>query len=226
MDNPQKSLEYTRQRLAQLVSALTSFNNTLRTPTETFPPWSTLQPHFNVLSSILDSLAQNLSTHFPSANPSTLISYPLPSFPASTQENLLAALSNKKLNLTVQEAVISALNPAPREDGDGDEVGGEGLERALSPEKLNELLLECRDILVEQQEDRNWYDELYTMEEQEAGIGSEQTGLVEGRLEVEKGKAGAGLRLEAMLRFVSTGIMPADQPPLPTGVVGGSQKRS
>lgn len=86
----------------------------------------------------------------------------------------------------------------------------------------DELWRAVQDVVSDLQDARSWYDELYTAEERESGL---ETGLVldaGGRRPEEKVP---GLRLEAMLRFEETGVMPRDQPPLPTGGVGVGMKR-
>ncbi|RPA97208.1 hypothetical protein L873DRAFT_1691487, partial [Choiromyces venosus 120613-1] len=204
MENPQRSLESTRTRFNQLVSALTAFNNALRTgPPEQLPPWQTLQSHFNVLSSTLDSLSHTLNQQFPppQVNTSALVSYPLPSFPANTQEILLSTLLNKKLNPTVQDWVLSALN-APTVNND-------------------DLWDRAREIVQEQQEERNWYDDIYSLEEREAGTEGIETGISEEKQEKEEA-AIPGLKLENILRFMETGVAPADQPALPMAAMPGT----
>ncbi|CUS08266.1 unnamed protein product [Tuber aestivum] len=200
MENPQRSLESTRARFDQLVSALTAFSNALRT--EQLPPWQTLQSHFNVLSSTLDSLSHALVQQFPppQVNASALVSYPLPSFPANSQELLLSTLLNKKLNSTVQDWTLKALN-APTVNND-------------------DLWDRAREIVQEQQEERNWYDDIYSLEEREAGTEGIETGISEEKQEKEE--AIPGLKLEAILRFMETGVAPADQPALPMAAMPGT----
>jgi mediator of RNA polymerase II transcription subunit 8, fungi type len=161
----------------------------------------------------MDSLSHTLTAHFPppQTNPSALVSYPLPSFPAHSQGLLLATLLNKKLNPKVQDWVLEALNtPAP-----------------ANPAAQDELWNSARDIVAEQQDERNWYDDIYTLEEREAGTEGIETGVSEEGLAGAEGKKDekipGALKLEAMLRFMGTGVMPADQPPLPpTGVMPGA----
>ncbi|KAI5838823.1 mediator of RNA polymerase II transcription complex subunit 8-domain-containing protein [Morchella snyderi] len=222
MDNPQKSLETARQRFNQLASALRTFNDVLHHgPPDALPAWTTLQSHFNVLSSTLDSLSHTLTTHFPPATttPTALVSYPLPSFPAPTQSILLSMLCNKKPNAAVadwhhaalHDAAVGALTPADRRAQD-------------------DFWAAVYDVVQEQQVERSWYDDLYTAEEREAGVESVVTGLEmaggvpvrrgEGELGAKAGVVPGALRLEAMLRFMETGVAPRDQAPLPSGVVG------
>lgn len=129
-------------------------------------------------------------------------------------------LCNKKPNATVQDWFIRGLN---------DEAVS-----TLTPSDKHaqdEFWAAVKDIVAEQQDERNWYDDLYTLEEREEGIENVDTGLVldaEGGVvrREEKEKVGGGLKLESMLRFMETGVHPRDQPPLPTGPQGlGGMKR-
>ncbi|KAG0642606.1 mediator of RNA polymerase II transcription complex subunit 8-domain-containing protein [Tuber brumale] len=205
MENPQRSLESTRARFNQLVSALTAFDIALRIGTpEQLPPWQTLQSHFNVLFSTLDSLSQTLNQQFPppQVNTSALVSYPLPSFPANSQgiQLSISTLLNKKLNPIVQDWALRALN---------------------SPTVNNDDLWDrAREIVQEQQEERNWYDDIYSLEEREAGTEGIETGISEEK--EEKEEAIPGLKLEAILRFMETGVVPADQPALPMAAMPGT----
>lgn len=134
-------------------------------------------------------------------------------------------ICNKKPNALVQDWFVKGLNdPAVM---------------ALSPAdktEQNEFWKDVQDLVAEQQDSRSWYDELYTLEEREGegGIDAVETGLVldergdpvrreerEREREKEKEKAGGGLRLDSMFRFMETGVLPRDQPPLPTGLPPG-----
>lgn len=96
--------------------------------------------------------------------------------------------------------------------------------KALSdpPEDQDQLWDNAKDIVAEQQDERNWYDDLYTLEEREAGIEGIETGLIEKKEEKKKDTGVVGLGLESMLRFMETGVLPADQPPLPMAVMPGA----
>jgi mediator of RNA polymerase II transcription subunit 8 len=111
------------------------------------------------------------------------------------------------MNPTVQEWVSKALNDPP--------------------EDQDELWENAKDIVAEQQDERNWYDDAYTLEEREAGIEGIETGISERKKEEKKDVGVPGLKLESMLRFMETGVLPAEQPPLPMAVMpgAGSMKR-
>lgn len=196
------------------------------TPLTLTPPHrSTLQSQFNVLSASLASVSTILTQHFPppQENPSALVSYPLPSFPAQSQSILLSMLCNKKPNPLVQDWFVKGLNdPAVTALSTADKT------------EQDEFWKEVQDAVAEQQDSRSWYDELYTLEEREGegGIDAVDTGLVldergdpvrreEREREKEKEKVGGGLRLDSMFRFMETGVHPRDQPPLPTGLPPG-----
>lgn len=187
-----------------------------------------------MLSASLASVSTVLTQHFPppQENPSALVSYPLPNFPAQSQSILLSMLCNKKPNPLVQDWFVKGLNdPAVTALSTFDKA------------EQNEFWKAVQDVVAEQQDSRSWYDELYTLEEREGegGIEAVETGLKldrpggepvrreerEREKEKEKVGGGGGLRLDSMFRFMETGVHPRDQPPLPTGLpqAGGMMKR-
>ena len=116
MNDPIRTLETTRQRLHHLVHAIVSFQQALHsTPPLDLPAPSILQSHFSILSSALDSLTSTLSAHFPATATQTLVSYPLPTFPAAQQEILLTTLLTKRLRPEIKDAVEEAAAQAREE---------------------------------------------------------------------------------------------------------------
>jgi len=167
-----KALEQTRQRLFQLTNSLASLQgNIAQSPT--LPPWPSLQQLSTIISHNLNALSSHLSS-----SPdlfSTTVAYPLPSFPAAAEENLLVQLLRKKLEVSVEDWVR-----AGREEGNR---GGEE-EGALGPDLLEELWTWAGPAANEEARARDWVEEEYTLEERAEGVEKIVTGL--------KGRMGAG----------------------------------
>jgi len=159
-----------------------------------------LQSHFNVLSTTLDTLTTTLHQHFPAHSNSALTTYPLPSFPAQTQEILLTTLLSKKPPPETIDAVWAALRRGDAED-----------------QEQEELWSKAAEIVAGLQEERNWWDELVTAEEREQGLDEDALLGNVGREVVEEKKegAGGGEALVGILRFWNSGVEVGEQVPLP-----------
>ena len=224
MDNPQKSLETSRQRIQQLVQTLDSFRMSLiRKPPNELPSWyvvaplclstarrqtsprrEQLQSHFNVLSSALDSLTSTLHTHFPAHSKTALTAYPLPSFPAQTHELLLTTLLIKKPPPETADSVWAALQ-APAVDT-----------------ATEELWARAAEIVEKIQLGRDWFDEVVTAEEREEGTVREEDWVLSGEEGPGEGTEERRRRAEretnaltTILRFCATGVPADEQAPLP-----------
>jgi mediator of RNA polymerase II transcription subunit 8, fungi type len=173
----------------------------------------------------------------------------LPSFPGQSQEGLLQHLLRKKLEPRVEDWVESgrAVGLACEAIASNDDSGRK---TKLTANELVELWEWAGRAANEEAKRRNWGDdEEFTLEEREGGVANVVTGLrrrlefgedeeeVEGDVEMEDvatteeskepGERKAvpndipPLRLEEILRFVSTGALPgsaASTAPATTGV--------
>ncbi|KAL9632709.1 MAG: hypothetical protein Q9164_005147 [Protoblastenia rupestris] len=97
-----KTLEQTRQRLAQLTSSLSNLQNQIIN-SDPLPPWPSLHTQTLILSQTLSSLSTQLQTNSPLL--ASTIVHPLPSYPGREQEPLLNQLLRKKLEPGVKEWV-------------------------------------------------------------------------------------------------------------------------
>ncbi|KAK6528181.1 mediator of RNA polymerase II transcription subunit 8 [Arthrobotrys megalospora] len=97
---PIEALDRLRVQLGLLTQSIGSLLQELRT-SDPLPPWTTLTAQLAILNSQLSTLSRSLHQH--SATLQTTVAYPLPTFPARTQENLLNLLLRKKLAPEVEE---------------------------------------------------------------------------------------------------------------------------
>ncbi|KAI9674887.1 MAG: mediator of RNA polymerase II transcription subunit 8 [Trizodia sp. TS-e1964] len=160
-----KSLEQTRQRLAQLTSSLSSLLGNLQ-KIEPLPTWSSLQQTASVISQNLSSLSQHLETHEELF--ARTLAYPLPAFPGLTQENLLGQLLRKKLEVNVEDWIEQGRQATQKTLSDG--------QRGLSEKDMINLWDWAGPTANDEARKRDWMDE-YTLEERESGIKNVVTGL-------------------------------------------------
>ncbi|EWC48117.1 hypothetical protein DRE_02696 [Drechslerella stenobrocha 248] len=97
---PVESLDRLRVQLGLLTQSIGSLLQELRTA-DPLPPWPTLTAQLAILNSQLSTLSRTLHQHSPAL--ATTVAFPLPTFPARTQENLLNLLLRKKLAPEVEE---------------------------------------------------------------------------------------------------------------------------
>jgi len=167
-----------------------------------------MQSHFNVLSSTLDSVTSALHTHFPQHSGAALTAYPLPSFPAPTNEILLTTLLTKKPPPETFDAVWTALGAAPVDA------------------RVEALWAVAARIVADSQDAREWADVVVTNEERDAGSVDERL-WVRGDDDVAGGGGDEGEKerrkrseaeidvLLGVLRFGETGVPVNEQLPLP-----------
>ncbi|KAK6359886.1 mediator of RNA polymerase II transcription subunit 8 [Orbilia brochopaga] len=97
---PVDALDRLRVQLGLLTQSIGSLLQELRTA-DPLPPWPTLTAQLAILNSQLSTLSRTLHQH--STALTTTVVFPLPTFPARTQENLLNLLLRKKLAPEVEE---------------------------------------------------------------------------------------------------------------------------
>ncbi|KAI5803906.1 mediator of RNA polymerase II transcription complex subunit 8-domain-containing protein [Geopyxis carbonaria] len=207
--NPQRHLEYTRQRVEQLVHSLGALHRILVTPgPHPLPSIAQIQANITVLSSSLSSLTTSLQASFPPTATSTLVSYPAPSFPGAANELLLNQLLTKRPTAAVKAAIEAAEAELPRPDATQDALWARALE-----------------IVQDEAAERGWGDQAVTREELEARLEVEE--VVKRGLKEEVARKGAGgeagregreremARLVGGLRFGVTGVLIAEQTALP-----------
>ncbi|KAI9774226.1 MAG: mediator of RNA polymerase II transcription subunit 8 [Geoglossum umbratile] len=222
-----KALEQTRQKLVQLTKNLSSLQAAI-SQSDPIPSWPTLQNTATIISNNLLTLSAHLQTHRTLFN--SILVYPLPSFPGQSQEGPLQHLLRKKLEPRVEDWVergraggLACETITSNDDG--------GQKTKLTADELVELWEWAGRAANEEAKRRNWGDdEEFTLEEREGGIANVVTGLrrrlefdedEEGDVEMgdEERKKEPGdekpvpndippLRLEEILRFISTGALP------------------
>lgn len=172
-----RTLEHTRQRLAQLTKSLDSLQKQIHT-IEPLPSWSSLHSLSQIISQNLASVSAHLTTHAPLL--SSLVAYPLPLYPGREQEPVLNQLLRKKLEPHVEDWV---------EEGRlaGEEVanwdGGRGRAEITG-------LWEWAGIAANEQARKHEWGGDYTVEEIEGGIENVVTGLRDEESDEEEGEEG------------------------------------
>lgn len=177
-----KTLEHTRQRLAQLTNSLASLQQQIHT-IEPLPPWSSLHSLSQIISQNLASVSAHLTTHAPLL--SSLVAYPLPLYPGREQEPVLNQLLRKKFEPQVEDWVEKgrlAGEEVVKEDG------GRGRDEIID-------LWEWAGIAANEQARKHEWGGDYTAEEIEGGIENVVTGLRDEESDEEEeekeGKEGA-----------------------------------
>lgn len=210
------------------------------------------RPSLHSLSTILSQNLLSLSSHLSKHHDllSSLVVYPLPNFPAQEQETLLGQLLRKKLEPKVEEWVEQGRRTALEATATPSAAEGGAARLGLRDEDLTELWDWAGRAANDEARRRDWgEEELFTLEEREAGLENVVTGLrrsllesqdeseeeedggVEGEMEivsVRKKPTGEGiefdvvpegehkppvstgpsLRLDEILRLMSTGVEP------------------
>ncbi|CRG90068.1 Mediator of RNA polymerase II transcription subunit 8 [Talaromyces islandicus] len=159
-----KVLEQTRQRLLQLTHSLGSLTGSLQ-QSDPLPSWSSLQSQASIISNNLVNISTQISEHHELL--SSLVAYPAPSFPGTTQQAVLEQLLRTKLDPRVQDWVEKGLKAGTKS---ADET------RGLSEAELEELWAWAPIEANQEARRRNWGGN-YTLEEREAGIQNVVTGL-------------------------------------------------
>ncbi|KAI9042651.1 RNA polymerase II mediator complex subunit MED8 [Aspergillus affinis] len=233
-----KTLEQSRQRLAQLTRSLASLITSLN-QSDPLPPWSSLQSQASIISNNLLSVSEHLSEN--NALLGSLVAYPGPSYPGRTQANTLEQLLRTKLDPRVDDWVAR-----------GRKAGDSALQdtAGLSESQLAELWRWAPVEANQEARERNWGGN-FTLEERHMGVQNVVTGLkrqledeepeksdeededeVEDEMEVvgvrRKSGAGSGLEfdiaaathqkptgpvvpLNEILRFMTTGAPPGQR---------------
>ncbi|KAF3933663.1 hypothetical protein ABW20_dc0106367 [Dactylellina cionopaga] len=125
---PVEALDRLRVQLGLLTQSIGSLLQDLRTA-DPLPPWPTLTAQLAILNSQLSTISRSLHQQSPVL--SSTVAYPLPTFPARTQENLLNLLLRKKLAPEVEEWLAAgrdkglALKSAGASKGTGSDDEGE-----------------------------------------------------------------------------------------------------
>ncbi|KAH8700155.1 mediator complex, subunit Med8 [Talaromyces proteolyticus] len=163
-DGQIKVLEQTRQRLLQLTHSLGSLTGNLQ-QSDPLPSWSSLQSQASIISNNLINISTQLSEHHELL--SSLVAYPAPSFPGTTQQGVLEQLLRTKLDPRVQDWVAKGRISGSKT---AEESGG------LTEEELEELWAWAPIEANQEARRRNWGGH-YTLEEREIGIENVATGL-------------------------------------------------
>ena len=231
-----KLLEQTRQRLSQLSNSLSSLQQQLLN-SDPLPPWyarpfaqlriSCLLTPFLFVNrtdncrSSLHSLSQIISQNLTSVSSlqtshtdilSSLVIYPLPTYPGRDQENLLHQLLRKKLEPQVEDWVE-----------EGRAIGAELSVLPGGKARIEELWEWAGMAANEQARKHEWGGE-FTIEEIEKGVENVRTGL-QGQMgddeseedvdEEEEGRQGREvlrpLGLDAVLRYLAKGEEPGKE---------------
>ncbi|OKL56478.1 Mediator of RNA polymerase II transcription subunit 8 [Talaromyces atroroseus] len=163
-ENQVKVLEQTRQRLLQLTHSLGSLTGSLQ-HSDPLPSWSSLQSQATIISNNLINICTQLSEHQELL--SSLVAYPAPSFPGTTQQGVLEQLLRTKLDPRVEDWVTR-----------GRIAGTESLDASngLGEADLAELWAWAPIEANQEARRRNWGGN-YTLEEKELGIQNVVTGL-------------------------------------------------
>ena len=114
---PSVVLESLRVRLSQLVHSLTSLSN--RVQSAELPAWPALHQQFNLAVLQLSSLVSTLESFY--SNLGRAVTYPMPSFPAKTQEWLLTTLLRKKNLPEVDEWIAEGVSAGENHSASGNE---------------------------------------------------------------------------------------------------------
>ncbi|KAL9035802.1 MAG: hypothetical protein Q9180_004655 [Flavoplaca navasiana] len=174
---------------------------------------TSLTTRFTLLSTHLTHLCNLLHTHASTLN--NLSVFPLPTFPAKEQENVLLQLLRKKLEPAVEEWVAEGARVGRGVDVAGGWDGGRK-EEGMDQEKWRELWDWGPVKANEEARGYEWFTGEWTGEEMEGGMDvdageeegedGEEDGKGEEREEgVEEMKA---VKMEDVLRFMSTGWQP------------------
>ncbi|KAL8703206.1 MAG: hypothetical protein Q9201_003592 [Fulgogasparrea decipioides] len=205
-----RTLEQTRQRLYQLTDALNSLNRDIYAA-HPLPSWSSLQSRLSILSTHLTSLSTHLASSASTLDATSI--FPLPSFPGSAQEPVLAQLLRKRLEPGVEEWVGEGLqrgNEAVGSAGGVEEEGMGGEEGNNWKELWDWAPLRAN----EEARGYEWLTGEWTPEERKEGMDEdegEEKGDIEEQEEEEGGGKGLaegeakGMRMEEVLRFMSMG---------------------
>ncbi|KAF3939749.1 hypothetical protein ABW19_dt0208919 [Dactylella cylindrospora] len=236
---PVEALDRLRTQLGLLTQSIGSLLQELRTA-DPLPPWPTLTAQLAILNSQLSSLSHSINQH--SSALSTTVAYPLPTFPARTQENLLNLLLRKKLAPEVEEwflagrdkgaAITAASQSKEDEDGSESENESEGSESDDDDMEDDDGEGKKRNkhwalkAVIKEQRSRDWEADFTKEEVEKVGgdVTKIETGLQvdsEGRI-IKKAvdlasqsmnkRAENGLTLEALFRFMSSGTKPGELP--------------
>ncbi|KAL8730874.1 MAG: hypothetical protein Q9166_003801 [cf. Caloplaca sp. 2 TL-2023] len=225
-------LEQTRQRLSQLTESLNSLNRDVHSP-HPLPSWTSLTSRFSILAQNLSSLGAHLSTHASVLN--SLSVFPLPNYPAREYENVLLQLLRKKLEPGVEEWVEEGYKRGKdvvgregvmagglRGEGEMGKERGMGAKGEMDEEKWKELWAWCPVRANEEAMGYEWLTGKWTREEREEGMNGEdedeedegEEDGTEGQKEEGmgglggEGALGRAVRMEDVLRFMSTGVEP------------------
>ncbi|KAA8649001.1 hypothetical protein EYZ11_000792 [Aspergillus tanneri] len=159
-----RSLEQSRQRLAQLTRSLASLIASLN-QSNPLPSWSSLQSQASIISNNLLSVSEHLTESRDLLT--SLVTYPGPEYPGRTQANTLEQLLRTKLDPRVEDWVAR-----------GRKAGTSALQdqSALSEMELMELWHWAPVEANQEARRRNWGGN-FTLEERELGIQNVATGL-------------------------------------------------
>ncbi|KAL8633192.1 hypothetical protein Q9189_001092 [Teloschistes chrysophthalmus] len=220
-----RTLEQTRQRLYQLTESLSSLNRDFHSQ-HPLPSWPSLTSRLTLLSTHLSTLATHLTTTSPLLASLTIT--PTPTFPPS-QEDLLGQLLRKRLEPGVEGWVAEGLargdanRDRPR-DGMGGVAGREGMAMGMGREGMGQddwkELWEWAPLAAnEVAKEGEWLVGEWTPEEKARGVhlqeggGDGDRGEGEGDEDMEdeedddEDDEEDGMKLEEVLRFMSTGVM-------------------
>ncbi|PNS21858.1 Mediator of RNA polymerase II transcription subunit 8 [Sphaceloma murrayae] len=175
-----RTLEQVRQRLNNLSVQLASLRRDLEVH-ELLPSWATIQNSANLLSHNLASLHETLSSAQPLLTAAH--AYPLPSYPARTQEHSLIMLMRKKLQPPVEDWIEEGAKHGTLIVGHDTvkQPNGitTGVAKTLGPTELDDLWEwagpEGNRLAREIGEEA--FEDVFTLAEQEAGIENVVTGL-------------------------------------------------
>ncbi|KAL8663523.1 MAG: hypothetical protein Q9202_003833 [Teloschistes flavicans] len=220
-----RTLEQTRQRLYQLTESLSSLNRDVHSQ-HPLPSWTSLTSRLTLLSTHLASLQTHLSTSHPLLSSLTIT--PAAAFPTE-QEPLLGLLLRKRLEPGVEGWVADGLAQG-RSALSGSEDRGDGMGA------VREGTTGGKQMMMGQEEEwkelwrwappaangvameGEWLLGEWTPEEKARGLHLEAGGEGEGDEEMEDEEeeeeeeeegvegAGGGMKMEEVLRFLSTGV--------------------
>ncbi|RVX67424.1 hypothetical protein B0A52_08777 [Exophiala mesophila] len=160
-----RALDKTRQLLLSLHTALVALRSEV-SQNPGLPSWPALQAHANLLSSNLQTITDQLSTHSESFS-STLVN-PLPQFPGKERSFILETLLRTKLEPSTQDWISDGQDIASRQQKQG-HVGLAEAER----DRLWQWGPHSANMIARGQK---WGAD-YTLEEVRKGIDSVRTGL-------------------------------------------------
>ncbi|KAF2224453.1 mediator complex, subunit Med8 [Elsinoe ampelina] len=175
-----RALEQVRQRLNNLSTQLGTLRRDLEGH-EVLPSWTSIQNSATLLSHNLASLHATLSSAQPLLTAAH--AYPLPSYPARTQEHSLLMLMRKKLQPPVEDWIEEGAKRGSQISGsDGDkQVNGttNGVHKTLKQDELDDLWAwagqAANGIAREIGDDA--FADVFTLAEHEDGIENVVTGL-------------------------------------------------